>query len=536
MPPTVHQNLPEASWWATSRATDPRSSGTWFQRLEALHRYCQLHYGLNIVAHRVCQHHQAPFEYVAWSFLDGTQDALVWANRGGAKTELGAITSHLDAVFRPGCQIRVIGGSAEQSQKMYQSLLAKWHRGYWPLLAGKPTAHHTRLLNGSSIEALTQSPKAVRGMRVQKLKCDELDEFDPEVWSAIQFTTMSRPGIPATLEAFSTMHKPAGLMFDYVQEAQARGIRTFKWCILETMQQCQENCSRCPMHGWCGGRAKASRGYIAYSDVLSMFLRSTNEAWQAEMLCERPNLSGLVYKEFDLGRNVIPYERPRVGSRIWGCLDFGYGHPFACLLVSRDQAGSEARLVVHAEYYSQGGHSYDEHAAAIKMLFQQHCPGRWPDHIWADTEHQGNHELRRHGIPSLGASMTKSVGVVKGIEVIRELLMRSPETGRPTLLVCANCRNLISEFLRYSWSDGAKDQPEKEYDHALDALRYGIVSECADLSQRLTQADKARLKLQMRDANGDYRTAAQRATKFGNLDKWRRELGIAKLPKPDRLD
>jgi len=509
------------------RLTDPRRAGGRFNQLAALHRFIQVNYGLQVVTRSVCRHHQAPFEYLAWSFLDGSRDSLVWANRGGGKTELGSISSHLDAIFKPGCQIRILGGSAEQSRKMYEALCRKWDR-YQDQLIGRPLANITRLKNGSTIEALTQSPKSVRGMRVQKLKCDELDEFDPAVWQAVQFTTMSKGGIPATLEAFSTMHKPSGLMYDYVLEAASRGIRTFKWCILETMKTCRQNCSTCPMHGWCGGRARDSQGYIEYADVLKMFVRSTQEAWEAEMMCERPNLSGLVYKEFVPALHVIPDERPKNGSRVWAAVDFGYANPFVCLVLSREDSGVEPRVVVHGEYYSQGGHAYVDHAARMTDLFRRMGP-QWPVRIWGDTDHQGCRELSRLGHPTMGASLAKGVGVVKGIEVVRELLMRSPETGRPRLYVCQSCRNLIAEFMRYSWSDGSKDAPEKEHDHALDALRYGIVSECADMSHNLPRATRDRLTLQAKGLK------TMKAATFGDLDRWRRQMGVAKLPKPDKI-
>ena len=50
--------------------------------------------------------------------------------------------------------------------------------------------------------------------------------------------------------------------------------------------------------------------------------------------------------------------------------------------------------------------------------------------------------------------------------------------GSPHLLIHDNCQNLINEFEGYVWQSGGKTQPEKPkkaHDHALDALRYGVV-------------------------------------------------------------
>jgi hypothetical protein len=61
----------------------------------------------------------------------------------------------------------------------------------------------------------------VRGTRVQKLRCDEVELFDPEVWEAAQLATMEQDGaatvwVPGTIECLSTMHVPYGLMYRMV--------------------------------------------------------------------------------------------------------------------------------------------------------------------------------------------------------------------------------------------------------------------------------------------------------------------------------
>ncbi len=36
--------------------------------------------------------------------------------------------------------------------------------------------------NGAKAAVLAQSQRAVRGLHVQKLRCDEVEMFDPQVW------------------------------------------------------------------------------------------------------------------------------------------------------------------------------------------------------------------------------------------------------------------------------------------------------------------------------------------------------------------
>jgi hypothetical protein len=184
---------------------------------DTLWRFVRLAYGLAVPRRAVCPGHAAPWTYLERAILAPGRDLVVWACRGGAKTELGSVAAHLDALLHPGIQTRILGGSLDQSEKMYEYLLAKWTGPFARLLARPPTARRTELVTGSVIEVLAQSPRSVRGQRVHRLKCDEVDEFAPDVWQAAQFVTQSGPGadgawIPAHMEVFSTMHRPFGPM------------------------------------------------------------------------------------------------------------------------------------------------------------------------------------------------------------------------------------------------------------------------------------------------------------------------------------
>ena len=67
---------------------------------------------------------------------------------------------------------------------------------------------------------------------------------------------------------------------------------------------------------------------------------------------------------------------------------------------------------------------------------------------------------------------------------INQLLKVSPKFGKPKLYIFKNCVNIIREFESYQWLENKqeglneKDTPLKANDHALDALRYFVVSFC----------------------------------------------------------
>ena len=107
---------------------------------------------LNVPRRAVIDDHASPFEYLCWSFLGvapgdwdapaGEPEALpadcvVWANRGGGKTFLGAVATALDLLFRPGIQVRVLGGSLEQSRRMHAHLRRLFDPRRFPALAAE---------------------------------------------------------------------------------------------------------------------------------------------------------------------------------------------------------------------------------------------------------------------------------------------------------------------------------------------------------------------------------------------------------------
>ena len=75
--------------------------------------------GLWMPERGVCAGHGTPLDYLCHAFFEESGDAVVWACRGGGKTMVGAIATLLDMLFKPGVQVRILGGSFEQSEKMY---------------------------------------------------------------------------------------------------------------------------------------------------------------------------------------------------------------------------------------------------------------------------------------------------------------------------------------------------------------------------------------------------------------------------------
>src|SRR4030042_5991408 len=163
-----------------------------------LKNYVKVFLGVNVPDKIICPEHNSPMDYLWHSFntdFSDTRrmknaDSIVWANRAGGKTEIAAVATLLDCIFKPNCQVRILAGSGEQAGRMYQYLTTFLYHGFEEFLDGPVRKDKCHFINGSAVEVLTQSPTSVRGQHIQQLRCDEVELFDEDVFSAAKFTTL----------------------------------------------------------------------------------------------------------------------------------------------------------------------------------------------------------------------------------------------------------------------------------------------------------------------------------------------------------
>lgn len=505
------------------------------------------HLGLDIPDRALVEGHDAPFDYLCHAFFDGRpdgrgggspgddpairagaagSDAVVWANRGGGKTFLAAVATLLDLVHKPGIAVRILGGSLDQSKRLYAHLRALFEgSALMAMVDGKITQRGLRLVNGSEAQVLAQSQTAVRGTRVQKIRCDEVELFDPEVWEAAQLATMGKwcgpeddpVWVPGTIECLSTMHVPYGLMYRIVGEAQrrrdeeterrsgegagesgeTRGTpslgagdsppRTlFKWGVIDVLERCppERDCEACPLRGACGGRAKrggdpvAVGGHLTVSDVVQLRGRVGEGTWQAEMLCSRPRRDDCVLPEFDRARHVVGRFDPPGESGLWiGGMDFGIRAPTVVLWAHVDESGV---LRVLGERVV-AGEVIASHVEAIRAGGSGAC-APFPVPAWIGVDPAGRQRSEQTGVSAIEvmkrsglAVRDRRLALAAGLNLVRARL--APASGGPTLFVHASCEKLIESLERYRYP---ADRPESTVpvkdgsDHAVDALRYMV--------------------------------------------------------------
>lgn len=173
---------------------------------------------------------------------------------------------------------------------------------------------------------------------------------------------------------------------------------------------------------------------------------------------------GLVYREYSDATHsqefTVTDAMPRYRS-----VDYGYTNPFVCLWGATDEDG---RLYIYDEHY-ESRQLISYHAERIHQR-----RGRF-DFTVADHDAQDNAEMRALGIDTVPAKKT----VTEGIRKVKARLMVQGD-GRPRLFIHPRCKNTIREIQSYKWQEqkighNEKEEPTKENDHAMDALRYMVM-------------------------------------------------------------
>jgi hypothetical protein len=407
-------------------------------------------------------------------------------------------------LFKPGISIRILGGSEHQSRHMFRHLRALLDPERAPAIAPhaqpKITSSRITFVNGSEVEILAQSETSVRGSRVQKLRCDEVDLFRPDVWEACQLTTISRRcgerEVRGVVECLSTMHNPHGLMHRVVNEARQGRRSLFRWGVLDVLAACDhrhvcrlEHGPPCPLLDDCGGRAKSldDAGHLSIADAITLKGRVGLATWQAEMLCHRPRRTNCVYPEFDRQLHVVdrmsmpPHVRDAIHgvkssvhaetTKIVAGMDFGFVNPTAIVWGCLD---SEGVLTIFAEY-EEKERTLDEQ---VKVLLHRAPRPEW---IGADPAgHAPSHHTGKSSIRVLHDAglqvRTRRSDLASGINAVRALLRPAIASDPVRLRIDASCTRLIECLECYCYP--ALDGPpiKAGHDHLADALRYMVTA------------------------------------------------------------
>jgi len=188
------------------------------------------------------------------------------------------------------------------------------------------------------------------------------------------------------------------------------------------------------------------------------------DVFAQEYMADFRKQQGLVYKEFMRDRHIVDTEPDdgNVMEYIAG-VDFGYTNPTAVIHIKKDMMGN---WWITDEWYRTGQSEEQIADYVFTCGFNK---------VYADPES-----------PSAIAALTKrhihvsevvknKDSVVNGISQVRSLFKQGK------IKIHRRCVNLISELESYRYPDRKPDHnepevPIKEHDHALDAMRYAVMT------------------------------------------------------------
>ncbi len=191
-------------------------------------------------------------------------------------------------------------------------------------------------------------------------------------------------------------------------------------------------------------------------------LSKPEDTFAQEYLADFRKATGLVYKEFNRFLHVTA-ELPASWDDSIAGIDFGFTNPTAVLHIKVINGA----YFVTEEWYKPG--RTEEQIAT----YVQSCKF---NRVYADPESPSAIEvLHSKGIATVDVVKNKD-SIKNGINAIRQLFRAN------RIKIHNSCVNLINELETYSYDEKREGQnenenPIKEHDHALDALRYAVGSD-----------------------------------------------------------
>jgi len=186
---------------------------------------------------------------------------------------------------------------------------------------------------------------------------------------------------------------------------------------------------------------------------------------------------GLVYHEFDPKIHVIkPFNVPREWYDNMS-IDPGLNNPLSCHWYAADGDGN---VYVIAEHY-EAGRDIGYHVGAIKAVsealgWHTDFAGRYCSLIDSAASQRtlaSNKSVAEQFLDGgIGVNTKVNKDLFAGIAKVKSYLKDG--NGKPRIFIFEGCVNLIKELKAYYWGEG--DVPKKKDDHALDELRYYIMS------------------------------------------------------------
>lgn len=214
----------------------------------------------------------------------------------------------------------------------------------------------------------------------------------------------------------------------------------------------------------------------------------SKERIQRDIMGSFDSFEGMIYSEFDRSVHVVhPYDIPDGWTRLIG-QDDGFTNPAASIFGAVDENGD---IVIYDEVYVSG--------VVVTDLCKNHINPKIGDkkmHMLIDPSTKAkrnqsggvaysNFSVYLDNLPKQVSVAGANNDVSVGIDRVKTFMKVNPKTGKPRLTIFNTCTNLLEEIGEYRWAElssnqegskNQKEEPRKYNDHAVDALRYLVIS------------------------------------------------------------
>lgn len=189
-----------------------------------------------------------------------------------------------------------------------------------------------------------------------------------------------------------------------------------------------------------------------------------------EIYGEFAAFEGMVYMDFTMNNHVISIPNDRKFNEVQGWVDWGYKNPMVCLWVGID---GDKKVHIIDEFYK----------SLITMEeFLDYCEKRskeftnFTKFVADPSEPEHINQFTSKGLYCEEANNSILPGITRVMEYLK-----IQKDKKPRLFIDKDCINTINEFQMYSYAETKEGKPQLEkpvklYDHAMDAIRYGIMA------------------------------------------------------------
>jgi len=208
------------------------------------------------------------------------------------------------------------------------------------------------------------------------------------------------------------------------------------------------------------------------SEIQRLRRNMSRDAFEQEIAADFTSFTGKIYKEF-MERTHVRNHEYRPDWPNFMSIDFGFVNPLAAI---EFQVSPQDTVHVWREYY-EPQLTLDEHMQAWRE--RENPTGYNIDLIFGDAaDPEAIQDICIKFGPCVGDPLSKE-NWREGIDLVKTFL-KNRGGGVPGFYVDPSCRNTIREFNNYKAAEGGKDRDPREQakkceDHAMDAIRYGIM-------------------------------------------------------------